>query len=95
VSLFEHYINALTFETWLKQDLLPKLPDSSIIIMDNAAFHKNSSIRRLIERAGHTLEYLPTYSPDLNPIEKIGAQAKAIRRTYQCDIDELFLHPSL
>ncbi|WP_420836490.1 transposase [Candidatus Fukatsuia symbiotica] len=37
------------------------------------------------------LEYLPTYSPDLNPIEHKWAQAKALRRKRQCDIDTLFL----
>jgi transposase len=40
--------------------------------------------------AGHSLVYLPPYSPDLNPIEKKWAQAKAIRRQKRCSVDELF-----
>ncbi|WP_218014688.1 transposase [Candidatus Regiella insecticola] len=43
-----------------------------------------------IKNAGFTLEYLPVYSPDLNPIEHKWAQAKARRRKYRCDVDTLF-----
>ncbi len=95
VSLFQTNINALIFKSWLVQDLLPKLPFQSIIVMDNAAFHKTSEIKNIIEEAGHILEYLPPYSPDLNPIEKKWAHAKAIRRTFQCSIDDLFQHYSM
>jgi transposase len=90
VSLFDNNINTNTFSSWLEQDLLSKLPDESIIIMDNAAFHKASLIQECIKNAGHTLEYLPPYSPDLNPIEHKWAQAKAIRKQYHCSIDVLF-----
>lgn len=92
VSLFQTNIDALIFKSWLLQDLLPKLTTPSIIVMDNAAFHKTREIKSIIEDAGHTLEYLPPYSPDLNPIEKKWAHAKAIRRAFQCDIDEIFQH---
>ena len=44
----------------------------------------------MIEKAGHKLEYLPAYSPDLNPIEPKWAQSKSKRRKYKCDIDVLF-----
>ena len=44
----------------------------------------------MIEKAGHILEYLPPYSPDLNPIEPKWSQAKARRRKYHCDVDTLF-----
>ncbi|WP_368730346.1 transposase [Nitrosococcus oceani] len=40
--------------------------------------------------AGHTLEYLPPYSPDLNDIEPKWAQAKAIRKKEGCSIEQLF-----
>ncbi|WP_423751890.1 transposase [Holospora curviuscula] len=38
---------------------------------------------------GHTLLYLPPYSPDLNPIEKQRAQAKRVRCSTHCSIDAL------
>ena len=47
----------------------------------------------MIRDAGHTLEYLPPYSPDLNPIEPKGAQAKAIRRKTGKKFDDLFAKP--
>ena len=69
VSLFECNINTAIFNSWVEQDLMPKLPENSVIVMDNAGFHKSSDLRVMIEKAGHVLEYLPPYSPDLNPIE--------------------------
>lgn len=90
VSLFEGTINSTTFECWLEQDLIPKLPPRCIIVMDNAAFHKSAATLEKITKAGHALEFLPPYSPDLNPIEHKWAQVKAIRRQHQCSVIELF-----
>ena len=44
--------------------------------MDNATFHKNALILQEIMNAGHIIEFLPPYSPDLNPIEKYWANMK-------------------
>ena len=64
----------MCFFAWLSQDLLPKLPTNSVIVMDNAPFHKRANFQHLIEQQGHLLEFLPPYSPDLNPIEQqVGA----------------------
>ncbi len=90
VSLFEGSINADTFYAWLTQDLLPKLPEQAVIVMDNAAFHKRADILEAIRQTTCTLEFLPPYSPDLNPIERKWAQAKALRRQHYCDVDTLF-----
>lgn len=95
VSLFQDNINSEIFTAWIEQDLLPKLPKNSVLVMDNAPFHKNERIQIMIEKADHTLKYLPPYSPDLNPIEHKWAQAKAIRRRSQIPIDQLFLTPYL
>jgi transposase len=76
VSLFSGPINANMFAAWVAQDLLPQLPPHCVMVMDNAAFHKRVDLRQLIEESGHILEYLPAYSPDLNPIEQKWAQAK-------------------
>ena len=58
--------------------------------MDHATFHKGKNMQKLIEDSGHTLLYLPPYSPDLNSIEKKWAYAKDIRRSTSCTIDRLF-----
>ena len=90
VSLFNGPVNADVFHAWVTQDLLPKLPARSVVVMDNASFHKRDDIQQAIQAAGHRLLFLPAYSPDLNPIEHKWAQAKAIRRRTRCSVDELF-----
>lgn len=58
--------------------------------MDNLAVHKQDQVRTLIEARGATVEFLPPYSPDLNPIEKCWAKAKAyLRKTKARTFDEL------
>jgi hypothetical protein len=76
IGLFEFNVNANVFHGWVVQCLLPALPSNSVVVMDNASFHKRQDIQEAIAQAGHILEYLPPYSPDLNPIEKKWAQAK-------------------
>ncbi|UJF17080.1 transposase [Vibrio sp. SS-MA-C1-2] len=71
-SIFSGNINSDVFHSWVEQDLLPKAPKESVIIMDNASFHKRTDTLRLIEEAGITILWLPPYSPELNPIEKSG-----------------------
>ena len=93
VCMFEASINADIFCSWIKQDLLPKIKRGSVVVMDNAPFHKRSDIRQAIQDSGMILEYMPTYSPDLNPIEKKWSQKKAIRRREQCSVAELFEEP--
>jgi transposase len=90
VTLFTGTINADVFFAWLSQDLLPKLPPNSVIVMDNAPFHKRTDSQQLIEQAGHLLAFLPPYSPDLNPIEHKWAQSKARRRQKNCSVEEVF-----
>jgi len=54
---------------------------NSVIVMDNASFHKQDDARQLIEQAGHSLEFLPPYSPDLKPIEhkqKLSEERKSV-----------------
>lgn len=95
VSLFHSTINMKIFTAWVKEDLIPKLPSSSVVIMDNATFHKGQDMKKALLEAGHCLLYLPPYSPDLNPIEHKWAQAKALRRKNNCKIEELFTNLNL
>ena len=90
VSLFDCSINSDVFYHWLTKNLLPQLPENSVIVMDNATFHKRLDILKAIEDKGCIVEFLPTYSPDLNPIERKWAQAKSKRKKHQCSVDELF-----
>ena len=68
------------FEAYVEQVLVPTLRPGYIVVMDNLPAHRRSGVRAAIEAAGATLQYLPPYSPDLNPIEKAFAKLKALLR---------------
>lgn len=67
---------AQVFCTYLERVLIPTLTPGQIVIADNVAAHKSSRARELIEAAGCRLEFLPAYSPDLNPIEEAFSKLK-------------------
>ena len=90
VCLFEGNINADVFYSWVTQELLASLPQRTVIVMDNATFHKRDDSSGAIIGQGHDILFLPPYSPDLNPIEKKWAQAKSIRKKFRCDPYQLF-----
>jgi hypothetical protein len=68
ISLFKFNVDADVFYAWLTKDLLPKLSEGTVIVMDNASFHKRQNIIQAIEKAGCIAEFLPPYSPDFNSI---------------------------
>jgi transposase len=72
--------DALAFETYIEQCLVPTLQAGQVVVMDNLNAHKGERVRELVEGAGCELLYLPTYSPDLNPLEEAFAKVKAILR---------------
>ena len=74
VSLFYFNVNSDIFYAWMTQDLLPKVSIASVIVMDNASFHKREDIVQRIQSTGCIAEFLPPYSPDFNPIEHTWAQ---------------------
>ncbi|RJV93727.1 hypothetical protein DWW15_17800 [Subdoligranulum sp. AF14-43] len=65
---------------YLKKDLLPHLNSASVLIMDNMKFHHAKAIKELLDKSIVHYLYLPQYSPDLNPIEKLWSKIKAILR---------------
>lgn len=90
VGLAASNVDAETFNLWLEGDLIPKLPHEAVLVMDNATFHKRSDTAHSIQTAGHTLEFLPPYSPDLNQIEHTWAETKAERRRTGKSVEEVF-----
>jgi transposase len=77
--IIEGSINAQCFEQWLSSWLLPALEQDSTLIMDNAPFHRKNVIQSLVTAAGHTVLFLPKYSPDFNKIEHDFAALKKRR----------------
>ncbi len=68
------------FEAYITQQLCPTLTAGDVVIMDNLSAHKSPRITKSIEERGAQVLYLPPYSPDLNPIEKMWSKIKAILR---------------
>jgi transposase len=73
-------INAAAFEAYVEQFLAPTLQPGDIVAMDNLSCHKGPKVSALIEAVGAKLLYLPPYSPDFNPIEKLFSKLKALLR---------------
>ena len=68
------------FEFWFSNQFLPSLDKGSVIVMDNASFHSKRRLISAAQKAGCKLLFLPPYSPELNPIEKIWAWLKRFLR---------------
>ena len=68
------------FETYIEKILAPALREGQVMVMDNLSSHKGERVRQIIEQRGCELLYLPTYSPDFNPIEEAFAKLKALLR---------------
>lgn len=78
--IIEGSMNGPAFLAYVEQCLVPTLKRGDIVVMDNLLVHKTPGVRELIESAGAKLEYLPKYSPDLNPIEMSFSRLKTLLR---------------
>lgn len=75
--------DALTFEAFIAQRLVPKLWEGACVIMDNCRIHKKEDIEPLIRAAGARLVYLPPYSPEFSPIENCWSKIKSILKALE------------
>ena len=73
-------IDGPSFLAYVEHVLAPTLHKGDIVFMDNLRAHKIVGVREAIEATGAELEYLPAYSPDLNPIEQAFSKLKAALR---------------
>ena len=71
---------AEVFEVYLERCLVPELEEGEVVVMDRLPAHKPKRMRELIEQQGCELLYLPSYSPDYNPIEEAFSKIKQILR---------------
>ncbi|MDF2762529.1 MAG: Transposase protein, partial [Thermomicrobiales bacterium] len=65
---------------FVERVLVPSLRPGQIVVLDNLSVHKSARAKALIEAAGCQLLFLPTYSPDFNPIEQAFAKIKQLLR---------------
>jgi transposase len=79
------------FLVYVRTFLCPTVHPGDIVIADNLPSHKVAGVRDAIEVAGATLRYLPPYSPDLNPIEKLFSKLKTLlRKAAKRSVDALW-----
>lgn len=74
--VFDGPTDAIVFRSYVEQCLAPALTPGDIVVMDNLASHKVAGVREAIDEVGASVWYLPPYSPDLNPIEKLWSKVK-------------------
>jgi transposase len=75
-------LNGEWFLAYVEQVLVPALRPGMVVVMDNLPCHKVQGVEAAIRAAGCRLEYLPPYSPDLNPIENAFSKFKRALRDW-------------
>lgn len=75
--------DAAAFEAYVEHFLAPTLREGQVVVLDGLGAHRTDKVRELIEERGAELLFLPSYSPDLNPIEEAFSKIKNIVRKAQ------------
>lgn len=79
------------FQTYVKHFLVPTLKSGQIVVLDNLQVHKSLKVRELIEGAGASVLFLPSYSPDFSPIEGAFSKVKNLVRKAQARTQEALI----
>ena len=80
--------DAEIFREYVRRFLGPTLRVGDIVVLDNLSAHRDQQTQELIEQAGAELRFLPPYSPDLNPIEKMWSKVKTFLRAAKARTEE-------
>ena len=72
--------DALAFEAYVEHFLAPSLSEGQVVVLDGLGAHRTERVRELVEERGADLLFLPSYSPDLNPIEEAFSKIKHLVR---------------
>jgi len=84
---YDGAMDSILFELWFENCLIPALPSNSVIVMDNASFHRKSRLVPLAQVSGHSIIFLPPYSPELNLIENTWSWLKIKLKKVMGDFD--------
>ncbi len=79
------------FRAYVQHILAPTLRPGDIVVLDNLSPHKDKAALALIEQAGAEVRFLPPYSPDFNPIEKMWSKVKTLLRSAKARTDDALL----
>lgn len=78
--ILEGAVDTCAFETSIEQVLTPSLQAGQTVVLDNLNIHHGERVRNAIEAKGCHLVFLPSYSPDLSPIEQAFSKIKTCLR---------------
>ncbi len=84
----EGALDGLAFDQYVTRILVPTLKPHQIVILDNLSVHKQTHVREAIEAVGARVLFLPSYSPDFNPIEMVISAIKQVLRRAQATTRE-------
>lgn len=73
-------VDTAAFLTYAEKMLCPTLNKGDIVVMDNLSVDKGPEFAKQMETTGAEIRFLPPYSPDLNPIEKMWSKIKGLLR---------------
>jgi transposase len=83
--------DAAVFQAYVEQVLCPNLRAGDIVILDNLSAHKAAGVAAALAASGAEVWFLPPYSPDLNPIEKMWSKIKAYLRKVEARTKDTLL----
>ena len=83
--------DAEAFEAYVDHFLAPSLSEGQVVVLDGLGAHRTQKVRELIERRGADLVLLPSYSPDLNPIEEALSKIKHLVRKEGARVREVLV----
>jgi transposase len=93
--IYEGNCTAALVEEWFSKFLFPSIKQGSVIIMDNAAFHRKNILQNMAKEFGCTIKFLPPYSPDINDIEPWWAVIKSYARKFMQENEKSSLDEAL
>src|SRR4028119_1646589 len=79
----EGAVDGIAFEVYVKEVLAPTLRSGQIVVLDHLQVHKNQAVREAITARGCELLFVPSYTPDFNPIEQAFSKLEALVRKYK------------
>lgn len=70
----------MAFEAYVEHFLAPSLREGQVVVLDGLGAHRTEKVRELVQARGADLVFLPSYSPDMNPIEEAFSKIKQLVR---------------
>lgn len=78
--IFDGAVDRKMFDAFIEQVLAPQLRPGDILVLDNLNAHKSEVAKAKVKSSQAEMVFLPAYSPDLNPIEKMWSKIKQLLR---------------